>query len=224
MRRIVALLLILVLIVAVHGSGITHYVTLDQLKNNSEYLQQMVAEHYGYSVLAFILFYTLFVAFLLPMALLLTITSGFLFGTMWGTLYTNIGVTLGSTIAFLTVRYVIGNALQRRYHDRLVRFNHAIEREGVVYLIIVHLIAVVPLGLVNLLAGLTRIPLWTFVWTTSLGIVPCSLIYAFAGRQLATVHSLTDLFSAHVIGAFMLLAVLACVPIIIRHMRRQFNV
>jgi uncharacterized membrane protein YdjX (TVP38/TMEM64 family) len=66
-------------------------------------------------------------------------------------------------------------------------------------------IPVFPYFLVNILAALTTIPFITFIWTTSVGILPGSLVYAFAGSQLNTISSLKDIFSLKILFAFSLL-------------------
>jgi uncharacterized membrane protein YdjX (TVP38/TMEM64 family) len=67
---------------------------------------------------------------------------------------------------------------------------------------------------VNLVSGLTRMNVGTYVAATALGIIPGSFVYAYAGRQLGTLNSLKDIISPHVLGAFVLLGVLALVPIL----------
>jgi len=52
---------------------------------------------------------------------------------------------------------------------------------GHLYLLTLRLMPVFPFFLINILTGLINIPLRTFIWTTSLGIIPGSLVYAFAG-------------------------------------------
>jgi uncharacterized membrane protein YdjX (TVP38/TMEM64 family) len=51
-----------------------------------------------------------------------------------------------------------------------------------------------------------------YVVATAIGIIPGSFVYAYAGRQLGTINSLTDIVSPGVIGAFVLLGLLALVP------------
>ena len=54
------------------------------------------------------------------------------------------------------------------------------------------LIPLFPFFLVNLVAGLTRITIGTFVAATAIGIIPASFVFATAGRQLGS-HQLTEL-------------------------------
>ena len=56
-------------------------------------------------------------------------------------------------------------------------------------------------------------PTWL---ATSLGIIPGSFVFAYAGRQLGTIDSLKEIASPNVLMAFTLLGLLALVPILYR--------
>jgi uncharacterized membrane protein YdjX (TVP38/TMEM64 family) len=53
----------------------------------------------------------------------------------------------------------------------------------------------------------------TYVAATALGIIPGSLVYAYAGRQLGTINSLKEIASPQVVGAFVLLGAFALAPV-----------
>ncbi len=179
----------------------------------------MVSNNYGQSVALYIGLYVLAVVSFLPIVAIMSIIGGFLFGTVEGTIFTNIGATVGATLAFLITRYFLGSYVQERFRNRLVPFNAAIEENMISYLLFIHFIAVIPFPLVNLLAALTRVPLWTFIWTTSVGIIPGSFVYVYAGHQLLMLERARDILSWNIIGAFAALALLALVPLIIKRVR-----
>lgn len=218
-KKVVVFLIFITAIIALRFSGVGQYITLERVQERSMYLQQIVQERYWYSVIMYILVYILSVTFSLPVAAILTVTGGFLFGTGYGVLYANIGATIGATIAFLIVRYVIGKTIQKRYSAQLMRFNREMHNYGTNYLLLVHFIAVIPFFIVNTLAGLTNISTWTFIWTTSAGIMPGSFVYAFSGQQLHTIESVKDIFSSNIILAFLLLTLMAIIPTIFQRMR-----
>ena len=72
--------------------------------------------------------------------------------------------------------------------------------------------------LVNLVAGLTRVELSTYVRATALGIIPASFVFAYAGRQLGMINSPGEVASPPVLLALMLLGLLALTPILYRKM------
>lgn len=217
--KLLLLAIILLLIGVAYTTGFTEQLTFESIKAQRDALSSAVQEWYLLSALLFVLTYIAVTGLSLPGAAVLTLLGGFLFGTLLGALFVNIGATLGATAAFLAARYVLGESLQKRYAKRLDRLNREIEKNGSSYLLTVRLIAIFPFWLVNLLAGLTRARLTTFMWTTSLGIIPGSLVYAYAGRQLGTLDSLAGILSWQVILAFALLGVLPLIPVAIKKLR-----
>ncbi len=205
--------LFIALIVVLRFSGAVDQLTLAALQEKRLHLMELVNAHYWRSSLMYIGLYIGVVVLALPLAALATIAGGFLFGVLPGTIFANIGATTGATIFFLMVRHLFGNTLQAAHKEKFTWFNQEMERHGIVYLVAIHLIAVIPFFVVNLLIGMTQVPLRTFIWTTSLGIIPGTLVYAFAGQQLAKITSLRDIFSLPILLAFCLLAALAMVPI-----------
>ena len=121
------------------------------------------------------------------------------------------------------VRYVFGQTLQERYKEKLKWFNQQMEQYGIMYLIAIHLVAVIPFFVMNLLIGMTNVSLGTFIWTTSVGVLPGSFVYAFAGKQLTTITSVQDIFSFNILLAFAFLAALAMIPVIVQQYRGWRN-
>lgn len=207
----------ILLIIAIRFSGVHNYVTLETFQQKRLRLLHIVADHYVPSVLVYIAIYILIVVCAIPLAGLGTALGGFLFGIVPGAVYANIGATVGGAIFFLIVRYAFGAVLQERYKIPLQKFNDQMHRYGgVFYLIPFRFIVAVPFFVENILLGLTKISLWTFIWTTSIGIFPGSLVYTYAGRQLATMTHLRDIFSFPILFAFFLLALLAIIPFALR--------
>lgn len=201
--------------------GLGSYMNIATLNVHRESLHQYVVDHYVYSVLQFIGSYIVVAAFSFPAVSLLTLLGGFLFGTLRGACYTNIGATIGATIAFLSYRYLFGAWVREHYGHRLLVFNNEIAHYGAWYLVVIRLIAIIPFFVANALASMAPISIQTFIWTTSLGIIPTSLIYSFAGKQLETMTSMRDVFSIQVIIAFGFLTLLALIPIGIRYIRMR---
>ena len=53
---------------------------------------------------------------------------------------------------------------------------------------------------------------------TAIGIIPGSFVYTYAGRQLGTINSLKEIASPSVLAAFVLLGLLALVPIVYKRL------
>lgn len=220
-RRIFFGILFLIIVVLLRYSGIGEHINFGKLKFHRNTLKLFVEHNYWYSVLIYILSYMLIVTLFLPLAAVFTLAGGFLFGTLFGALFANIGATLGAIIAFLIVRYVIGDSLQKKYKQQLAKFNTAMAEQGSWYLLFVHFIFVIPFFMINILAGLTQVSLWTFTWTTSLGILPGAFVYTFTGEQLNEIDTFTDIFSGKVLLAFGLLTLMGIIPMVLKAFKKK---
>lgn len=218
-KRFILLALFVAAVIAVRFTDVGNVLTFENLSKNRDALLAYVNGHYAASVLTYVAVYIAAVALNVPGAAILTMAGGFLFGTALTVLYANIGATAGAVLAFLLARYLLGEWVQSRYRTQLAGFNSEIERSGSKYLLTLRLIPVFPFFLINFLAGMTTVPLRTFLWTTSLGIIPAAAVFAFAGRQIGTISSAGEVLSPKVIIAFILLAFLALIPALISRKR-----
>lgn len=195
---------------------LSQYLSLDALKANRDLLLNYTESNYALAVAVFILVYILQTTFSLPGGAILTLTGGFLFGSLMGTVFVNIGATLGATLAFLAARYLLRDWVENKFGDRLGPIQVGFAQNAFSYLMTLRLIPAFPFFLVNLVSGLTRVKLGTYMVATSLGIIPGSFVFAFAGRQLGSINSLSEIASPSVLLAFSLLGLLALMPIAYR--------
>ena len=144
----------------------------------------------------------------------MTLAGGFLFGSVLGTLYVNVGATVGATLAFLVARYLLRDWVEQKFGSRLGPIQEGFAKDAFSYLMTLRLIPLFPFFLVNMVSGLTRVSVGTYMAATSLGIIPGSFVFAYAGRQLGTINSLKEIASPNVLMAFTLLGLLALVPIL----------
>jgi len=216
----ITIVLLVVAAALIAGSQLEEdYLSLHNVKQQKEQLLAFIRTHYLQAVFSYIGLY-ICTALFLPGALALTVAGGMMFGTIPAALYTNIGATAGAVTAFLAARFVIGSWLQERFRQQLYSFNLEVSSHGKNYLLMLRILPLAPFFVINYCAGLTRIPLKTFVWTTSLGIFPGSLIHAFIGEQLREVSEPADVFSGKIMLALLLLSIFAMLPVI-RHFRQR---
>jgi uncharacterized membrane protein YdjX (TVP38/TMEM64 family) len=192
------------------------YFSLEALKANRDDLLAYTNANFAVAVILYVALYILQTGFSLPGGALMTLTGGFLFGSVLGTIFVNIGATTGATLAFLAARYVLRDWVERKFGKRIEPIQAGFAQNAFSYLLTLRLIPAFPFFLVNLVSGLTRIPLGTYVIGTSIGIIPGSFVYAFAGRQLGSINSLAEIASPPVLLAFTFLGLLALVPILHR--------
>jgi uncharacterized membrane protein YdjX (TVP38/TMEM64 family) len=188
------------------------FLSLQALKDNRDYLLSFTETHSAAAAGLFILIYVAVTGLSLPGAVILTLAGGFLFGAVWGMLFVNLGATTGATLAFLASRYLLRDWVERKFGKWLGPVQKGFEQNAFSYLMTLRLIPLFPFFVVNLVSGLTRMNVGSYVIATALGIIPGSFVYAYAGRQLGTINSLKDIASPGVMGALVLLGLLALVP------------
>jgi uncharacterized membrane protein YdjX (TVP38/TMEM64 family) len=193
--------------------------SFENLKREQTVLLEWVQQHSVLSVAAFIAFYILVTAASIPGGAVLTMAGGSVFGALATTIYVNIGATTGAVLAFLAARYLLGSWIQAKYGAQLLSFNREMDRNGARYLLGLRLLPVFPFFLINLLAGLTRVPVGTFLWTTAVGIIPGTAVYAFAGQELAAIGSPAEILSLRLAVAFGILALAAVLPALLDRIR-----
>ncbi len=190
------------------ASGATDALTLESLKARQAGLDAWVADNRLLALAAFFAVYVVVAAASIPGAAVLTVAAGALFGLVVGTLLVSFASSIGASLAFLAARFVLRDALRTRWRERLVKIDAGIARDGAFYLFTLRLVPVFPFFVVNLLAGLTALRLRTFYWVSQLGMLAGTVVYVYAGTQLAQVASLSDVLSPGLLGAFVALGVL----------------
>jgi uncharacterized membrane protein YdjX (TVP38/TMEM64 family) len=190
------------------------FLSLDALKENRDRLLAFTEANYAGAVSLFVLAYIAVTALSLPGAAIMTLAGGFLFGSVLGMLFVNVGATTGATLAFLAARYLLRDWVETKFGRWIGPVQEGFGKNAFSYLMTLRLIPLFPFFVVNLVSGLTRVNVGTYVAATALGIIPGSFVYAYAGRQLGTINSLKEIASPNVIAAFVLLGLLALVPIV----------
>ena len=202
-----------------YGKGV---LTFNNLTYYREALLFFVEQHYILSAAGLIVAF-ISTAFFVPGAIILSLAGGLMFGAFWGTIYVNIGATLGATLAFLTARYLMGGLIQKKFEKQLKVFNNEIAHYGNNYLLTLRVVPVLPFFIVNYLAGITRIPLSSFIVSTFFGILPGSIVYAYAGRQIGTINAVSEIFSLKLFLVFLLMAFIILLPVLIDFVKKLKN-
>jgi uncharacterized membrane protein YdjX (TVP38/TMEM64 family) len=211
-QKIILIAGAIVIIALFFSFDLGRFLTLAGLKSNRQTLLDYYASHKLIMVTGFMGIYIAQTALSLPGAALLSLAAGAIFGSVMGTLYANIAATIGATLAFLVTRYLLRDLVLDTFGSKLEGMNRELEQRGFSYLLFLRLVPLFPFFLINLAAGLTRIPLRTFFFGTMLGIIPGGFVYANAGASLATIASLSGIISPRVLGSFALLGLFALIP------------
>jgi uncharacterized membrane protein YdjX (TVP38/TMEM64 family) len=206
MKRLWILLVVALAIAAFFGLHLEQHFTLTALKADQQTFAALRASSPWGTAAGFFVLYVGMGALSLPGAAIMTMAAGALFGIWEGTLLVSFAATLGATAALAISRYVLHDAVQARFADKLAAINAGMQRDGAFYLLALRLIPVFPFFLVNLLMGLTPIRIGTYYWVSQLGMLPVTLVFVNAGTQLARVDSLAAIASPPILLSFAALA------------------
>ncbi|MBU5614127.1 TVP38/TMEM64 family protein [Geomonas azotofigens] len=223
LKKILILLAVAAAVALFFLFDLQRFLTLEALKANRQLLAGYYAEHTGTSVALFMAIYILQTALSLPGAAILSLAAGAVFGVLAGTVYAVCAATIGATLAFLVTRYLLRDLVAGRFGARLEGLNRELERRGLNYLLFLRLVPLFPFFLINLAAGLTRLPLRVFVLGTLVGIIPGGFVFVNAGASLAAINSLGDVASPRVLGSFALLGLFALAPVLYGRLKQRQN-
>ncbi len=204
------------------------YLSFDTLRDNRDALIGVRDAHYVLTVVVFIAVYVGIVAFSLPGATIATLTGGFLFATFPGAVFNVVAATIGATLIFTAARWGLGERLAARMEasEGLVkRIKAGIDANQWSMLFLIRLVPAVPFFVANLVPALVGVPLYRFVITTFLGIIPGAIVYTSVGAGLGEVFArgetpdLGIIFEPHILLPILGLSLLALLPVILKAVR-----
>jgi uncharacterized membrane protein YdjX (TVP38/TMEM64 family) len=205
-------MMILVIIVGfISAARIFHldqYLTLSFLKGSLGRFNALYADHRAAVIGCYFTVYILTAALSLPGAAPLGILGGALFGFWTATLVVSFASTIGATLACFVSRFLLRDWIQNRFGEKIARVNEGIEKEGAFYLFSLRLIPVFPFWMINLIMGITKISLLKFYWVSQAGMLPGTMVFVNAGKELAKIDSLKGMFSPGLVISFVLIGIL----------------
>jgi uncharacterized membrane protein YdjX (TVP38/TMEM64 family) len=171
------------------------------------------------------LIYVAVTGFSLPGATALSLISGWLFGFWRGLLFVSFASTTGATLAFLISRYLLRDFVQKRFSDKLAVFLNALEKDGVFYLFLLRLIPAVPFFVINVVMGVTFMPVRTFWWVSQLGMLPGTALYVYAGSSLPSLADLQQRGLKSILSPqwILALAILGIVPLLTKKLLQHWG-
>ena len=133
----------------------------------------------------------------LPFAVVASLFCGWLLGWRTGTVVVSFGSTLAATLTMMASRWLFRDIATVRLGHAVEVADRAMQRDGVVYLLLVRLMPGPPFFLVNAIFGLTNVSLRKFWVASQLGMLPATVLYVLAGSHLA---SMTEVRSGRLIA------------------------
>lgn len=116
---------------------------------------------------------------------LMAFANGLAFGLWGGLALSWSGFMVSALLMYgagrLWGRPLMERVVSQRYRDRLDGW---LEQEGAFPWLAVRFVPLAPFNTVCLVAGVVRAPLWTYAWTTGVGILPLGVLLSFFGSRM----------------------------------------
>ena len=216
-KIIIFIFLTLIIIV---GLNYDDALSINIIKQRYGNLQLFIDERFLFYYILFFFAYIIVTALALPISLVKTLLAGALFGLLPGVILTSFASTIGSTLCFLLSRYLFKDLFQGKYKKYLSKVNQGIKEEGLLYLFFLRLSPIFPFFIINLTFGLTNMRWTNFYWISQLGMLPATILFVNAGKQLSQINNLEDILTMKVIIS---LSAIGLLPIITKRIYERFK-
>ena len=204
-QRLLIVAVIIAAVVLFKFLGLGQYLTLDYLKASQDKFSQLYGENRLAVIATYLVVYIVVTALSLPGAAVMTLAGGFMFGFWVGLVVVSFASSIGATLACFVARFLMRDWVQNRFGDKLFAMNKGIEKEGAFYLFSLRLVPIFPFFVINLAMGLTSMKLLTFYWVSQIGMLPGTMVYVNAGKELGKIEFLSGILSPGLIVSFIIL-------------------
>ncbi|XP_025421675.1 transmembrane protein 41A-like [Sipha flava] len=189
--------------------------TLTEIIALNSCLKQYLNSNYLYILVLFSSVYIFKQTFCIPGSIILNVMAGSLFGSSIGFLLVCTLSSIGVSACYLlsklcAIETVIMNYLPSQLTSSKTTLENLVEknRDQLWYLLLVlRVIPVTPNWLLNLIAPIVKIPLFTFTYTTFFGLMPYNYICCQSGQTLSSINSLEEIFTLKTTMQLMSIAV-----------------
>lgn len=222
-KRFLPLCILLAAMLVLYLSGVTDMLDYETLKLHRMQLMKLVEDHFFLMSLAFIFSYILFTALSVPGAVILSILGGFLFPMPLSAIYVVLGATFGATILFLIAKTALGEFLRNKAGKFMKKMEEGFKKNAWSYLLFLRFIPLFPFWIVNLAPAFFGVRLFTYFWTTFIGVIPGAYVFTQAGSGLGAIldkegeFSLEGIFNVQIQIALIVLALFSLIPIFVKH-------
>ncbi|KAN0039652.1 hypothetical protein ACTA71_007457 [Dictyostelium dimigraforme] len=155
-----------------------------------EWIEQ-IPKFWGSIILTLI--YTISLVFCFP-GTPLNFAAGYIFGPWIGSISTVVGCDLGAVLAFFIGRNLTKEWTESRMqtHPKYGQISSAVSKNGLLIIFLLRLSPIIPFGMCNYLFSATNIPFSKYWISTTLGLLPFTIIYTYLGSLM---KDLKDIFA-----------------------------
>ncbi len=238
-KRLLPIVILLAIIIGVFVSGAHKALDFDRVALVYADLTDYISAYPLVAILIALMIYILATAISLPISWLLSVSIGLIFGWEIGSLIVIFGATIGATLLFLSARYAFADFFKKRSKGFIEKMARGFVNGAASYLLFLRLVPLFPFTLVNIVPAILGVRLYTFVWTTFVGIMPGAIAYTYAGEGLRSIIEVrvlackqniapcgqalspSDFITKEILVAFFLLGLISLIPVLFNKFRAK---
>lgn len=219
-RAILILVIGCVLFLFLYTGG-RQFFSFSYVQSNLDFLRDSFQSKPTFTLGLYFFIYVFVTAFSLPGAAIMTLLGGAVFGLFWGVLVVSFASTIGASLAFLASRFLLRDWVKAKFKRRYDKVKQEFDKNGISFVFSVRLVPFIPFFVANLIFGLTPIRLSHFYLASQIGMLPGTIVYVNAGKQLGQLKSFSGILSPSLIVAFTTLALLPWISKAALHFFKQ---
>lgn len=226
LRKYLPILVIVSLSISAWIFNLSHYFSLEKLKENQRILELFIEQNLALSILIYCSIYIIIVGLSIPLATFMTLTGGFLLGQWVGTTAAVISSTIGASILFLSAKMVSTDLVSQKSRSWAQKMQKGFQEHAFSYLLTLRLMPLFPFVVINIASAFFQIPLRIFFFGTLLGIIPATFIYTSLGVALRGVIQKPDftfstILEPKILFALTGLGILSLLPVLYKHFKQK---
>ncbi len=193
---------------------------------NSENMIQYIQSYRILAPFLFILLYILLSVFLLP-TLPLNLSAGFLWEPIYGSVITIVAATTGAMCSFIISRYLFREYCKQKFQNTAwLWLSDKIDRNGWKVVAFTRMDPVFAAGPLNYFYGVSPIRFSTYLWSTTLFIIPPVILFSYIGHMIGWAvfqEGAADLIQNIIRGAAVATALIIGVVLVRIWLKRNSN-
>jgi len=221
-----------IIIILLNYTGLFSVLNISFINQHHDYIVSYVEDNFYLASIFFTFIYILAVVFSIPGAWLLTVSGGYIFGWLFGGIYAVIAATIGACIIFLMAKSILRDFFKNKIINKksiLQKIENGVNNNAFSYLLFMRLMPIFPFVFVNIAPAILGIRFNIYAFTTFIGIIPGTMVYALLGEGASEVFISSDIanfedynFTKIIIG-LSILSLLSLSPIIIKYIKFYRN-
>ncbi len=149
----------------------------------SGFMDRFIMDYKFYGMIFFVFLSAILSCFFVPRQVL-SFVGGYAYGVFWGMFIVTIGAGIGCLITVLYTRFIAQKYIQKKIGFKIAWVEHLFSKNIFGMSLTIRIIPVGSNVILNMLVGVTKIPLIPFCFGSLIGFIPQNLIFAILGTGL----------------------------------------